>query len=177
MGPESLCRPNGEGLPALHARLRAGARGCCQVTCTQGTHLLCPALQELVRRVISFKDLRLVSTDFDEPGPSASEFSDSEPRRRSNPSCSTSSNIDAHTPSGVTVNNGRLAVIMVGLPARGKTFLCNKLLAYLNWCAARHRGRGGACAGAPRRAGAVGGRARWAGHARGHKARLPALRI
>lgn len=41
--------------------------------------------------------------------------------------------IDAHNPSGVTVDNGRLAVIMVGLPARGKTFLCNKLKCYLNW--------------------------------------------
>ena len=27
----------------------------------------------------------------------------------------------------------KLIVILVGLPARGKTFLCNKLMCYLNW--------------------------------------------
>ncbi|KAI8473607.1 MAG: 6-phosphofructo-2-kinase-domain-containing protein [Monoraphidium minutum] len=87
---------------------------------------------ELVRKVISFKDLRLVSTGGTDPDEEEYEAG----RRRSNPSLGPlggSSNIDAHNPSGVTVNNGRLAVIMVGLPARGKTFLCNKLMAYLNW--------------------------------------------
>ncbi|KIZ00666.1 putative 6-phosphofructo-2-kinase PB17E12.14c, partial [Monoraphidium neglectum] len=90
-------------------------------------------LKELVRKVISFKDLRLVSTDGCEDYTEADLWAE---RRRSNPSSngpSSSSNIDAHIPSGVTVDNGRLAVVMVGLPARGKTFLCNKLLAYLNW--------------------------------------------
>lgn len=28
----------------------------------------------------------------------------------------------------------KLIIIMVGLPGRGKTFLCNKLKCYLNWC-------------------------------------------
>jgi 6-phosphofructo-2-kinase/fructose-2,6-biphosphatase len=27
----------------------------------------------------------------------------------------------------------QLIIIMVGLPGRGKTFLCNKLKCYLNW--------------------------------------------
>ena len=27
----------------------------------------------------------------------------------------------------------KLIIILVGLPARGKTFLCNKLMCYLNW--------------------------------------------
>jgi signal recognition particle GTPase len=27
----------------------------------------------------------------------------------------------------------KLIIIMVGLPGRGKTFLCNKLKCYLNW--------------------------------------------
>ena len=31
------------------------------------------------------------------------------------------------------VDRQRLIVILVGLPARGKTFLCNKLMNYLNW--------------------------------------------
>ena len=29
----------------------------------------------------------------------------------------------------------KLVIIMVGLPGRGKTYLCNKLMCYLNWCA------------------------------------------
>ena len=29
----------------------------------------------------------------------------------------------------------KLIIILVGLPGRGKTFLCNKLICYLNWCA------------------------------------------
>lgn len=28
----------------------------------------------------------------------------------------------------------KLVIIMVGLPGRGKTYLCNKLMCYLNWC-------------------------------------------
>jgi hypothetical protein len=28
---------------------------------------------------------------------------------------------------------------MVGLPARGKTFLCNKLMSYLNWWGRRQK--------------------------------------
>lgn len=27
----------------------------------------------------------------------------------------------------------KLIIVLVGLPARGKTFLCNKLMCYLNW--------------------------------------------
>ena len=30
----------------------------------------------------------------------------------------------------------KLVIILVGLPGRGKTYLCNKLLCYLNWCGA-----------------------------------------
>jgi signal recognition particle GTPase len=28
----------------------------------------------------------------------------------------------------------KLVIILVGLPGRGKTYLCNKLICYLNWC-------------------------------------------
>jgi hypothetical protein len=86
--------------------------------------------------VISFKDLRLVTTDPDDESAAGGDGRATPAPRRSNPSreTPTSSNIDAHGLSeGVNVDNGRLAVIMVGLPARGKTFLCNKLMSYLNW--------------------------------------------
>jgi signal recognition particle GTPase len=29
----------------------------------------------------------------------------------------------------------KLVIVMVGLPGRGKTYLCNKLVCYLDWCA------------------------------------------
>ena len=35
------------------------------------------------------------------------------------------------------VDRQKLIIILVGLPGRGKTFLCNKLMCYLNWCAMR----------------------------------------
>lgn len=28
----------------------------------------------------------------------------------------------------------KLVIVMVGLPGRGKTYLCNKLVCYLDWC-------------------------------------------
>ncbi len=34
------------------------------------------------------------------------------------------------------IDRQKLIIILVGLPGRGKTFLCNKLMCYLNWCAA-----------------------------------------
>ncbi|GIL67684.1 hypothetical protein Vafri_21012 [Volvox africanus] len=42
--------------------------------------------------------------------------------------------------SGALVKKNKLIIIMVGLPGRGKTFLCNKLCCYLNWLghATRH---------------------------------------
>jgi signal recognition particle GTPase len=34
------------------------------------------------------------------------------------------------------VDKQKLIIILVGLPGRGKTFLCNKLMCYLNWLGA-----------------------------------------
>lgn len=34
------------------------------------------------------------------------------------------------------VDRQKLIIILVGLPGRGKTFLCNKLMCYLNWLGA-----------------------------------------
>ena len=31
------------------------------------------------------------------------------------------------------VDRQKLIIILVGLPGRGKTFLCNKIMCYLNW--------------------------------------------
>ena len=34
------------------------------------------------------------------------------------------------------IDRQKLIIILVGLPGRGKTFLCNKLMCYLNWLGA-----------------------------------------
>ncbi|KXZ48045.1 hypothetical protein GPECTOR_30g140 [Gonium pectorale] len=50
-----------------------------------------------------------------------------------------SGGVDAETPGAVrlrasqVVRKNKLVIIMVGLPGRGKTFLCNKICCYLNW--------------------------------------------
>ena len=32
------------------------------------------------------------------------------------------------------LEKSKLIIILVGLPGRGKTYLCNKLMSFLNWC-------------------------------------------
>ena len=38
-----------------------------------------------------------------------------------------------HARLAVQEHRKKLVLIMVGLPGRGKTYLCNKLMCYLNW--------------------------------------------
>ena len=38
-------------------------------------------------------------------------------------------------PQGKVVEKNKLIIVIVGLPGRGKTFLCNKLVSYLSWYA------------------------------------------
>lgn len=40
---------------------------------------------------------------------------------------------DPVSPRGPTEEKRKLVIILVGLPGRGKTYLCNKLMCYLNW--------------------------------------------
>jgi hypothetical protein len=51
------------------------------------------------------------------------------------------------------VDRQKLIVMLVGLPARGKTFLCNKLMCYLNWWVGGglwyHSERAGGCGSGP----------------------------
>ena len=63
---------------------------------------------------------------------------ESEPSERG----TANSGSDARIPRKVRrrnrVDRQKLIIILVGLPGRGKTFLCNKLMCYLNWCAEPH---------------------------------------
>jgi 6-phosphofructo-2-kinase len=45
------------------------------------------------------------------------------------------SSVDLLNSAKTSQEKKKLILIMVGLPGRGKTYLCNKLMCYLNWCA------------------------------------------
>ena len=75
-----------------------------------------------------FRDAILPASESDEDESEISEQSVTAAERRSN----------AKPPAGARrqrVDRQKLIIILVGLPGRGKTFLCNKLMCYLNWCA------------------------------------------
>jgi hypothetical protein len=80
-------------------------------------------LEKLMSRVISFKDLRI----------SVEHTSIAEDGEAGPLSQRGASTLLSGQPPRVAVEKNKLVIIMVGLPARGKTFLCNKLLCYLNW--------------------------------------------
>lgn len=69
---------------------------------------------------VNFKDLTLVGDDSESDD--AADYSCEERIH---------SNRQRHLKK--VVKRNKLIIIMVGLPGRGKTFLCNKLVSYLNW--------------------------------------------
>lgn len=77
-----------------------------------------PSAVKLRGAAVNFKDLNLSLDDAsdDEESLHHSEASSSSPKQ----------------PRQKAMRN-KLIIIMVGLPGRGKTFLCNKLKCYLNW--------------------------------------------
>lgn len=72
---------------------------------------------------INFKDLniRLDADEDDETETGAEDESNVQPNYKIVP------------PPKTRPEKNKLVIIMVGLPGRGKTFLCNKLKCYLNW--------------------------------------------
>ena len=82
-------------------------------------------LRKFISRVISFKDLRISVEHASAPEgeATAAHIGSDAPSQSLSKSQSTR----------VAVEKNKLVIIMVGLPARGKTFLCNKVRGYLNW--------------------------------------------
>ena len=76
---------------------------------------------------VYFKDMIVAASDDSEE--------ESEPSERG----TNNSSNEARAPRKVRrrnrVDRQKLIIILVGLPGRGKTFLCNKLMCYLNWYA------------------------------------------
>jgi hypothetical protein len=72
--------------------------------------------------VVNFKDLNLSVDD---------ELSEDASHPDEDPTNKAQIRTGALLRAGAQKN--KLIIIMVGLPGRGKTFLCNKLKCYLNW--------------------------------------------
>lgn len=80
---------------------------------------------------VYFRDVILPASDDDDDGDDDSVISGVEPT-------GAGASASQPTPERGTIRRQRvdrqkLIIILVGLPGRGKTFLCNKLMCYLNW--------------------------------------------
>jgi hypothetical protein len=99
---------------------------------------------------VYFKDLKMLDADGEEEEDDAADDADAAAARARSPppprapadgppspayvegAASPSGALSPRAP-GRRVQRQRLVIVLVGLPARGKTFLCNKLLRYFNW--------------------------------------------
>jgi hypothetical protein len=99
---------------------------------------------------VYFKDLKMLDADGEEEDDDAADDADAAAARARSPppprahldgppspadadgAASPSGALSPRAP-GRRVQRQRLVIVLVGLPARGKTFLCNKLLRYFNW--------------------------------------------
>lgn len=87
---------------------------------------------------VYFKDIILPASDDDDEdeseahsdvtGPDRTSTDDPQPDLGKPRTISTQRSKRIHR-----VDRQKLIIILVGLPGRGKTFLCNKLMCYLNW--------------------------------------------
>lgn len=136
----------GEGLPGTSPE--NSSHGKC--TCTLLTRLRYQCDQkpydEVQFSAVYFKDIILPASDDDEEDESDAQ-SETASRRISLEGASRRASNEGPRPSLEPVKSLRtqkskrlhrvdrqkLIIILVGLPGRGKTFLCNKLMCYLNW--------------------------------------------
>jgi 6-phosphofructo-2-kinase/fructose-2,6-biphosphatase len=101
--------------------------------------------QESSQAHIYFKDLKLLADDNDDSEEeelqptSAKAYSPLADDTYDTSSAATSPTMADGTPRissrrrGKRVDRQKLIIILVGLPARGKTFICNKIMCYFNW--------------------------------------------
>jgi hypothetical protein len=83
--------------------------------------------------VVNFKDLHL-SVDEDDSDDNEDTFQQSGTRELLHADSTNKIEIISKAPKlKKGAERSKLVIILVGLPGRGKTFLCNKLKCYLNW--------------------------------------------
>ena len=87
-------------------------------------------LRKQLSKVVSFKDLKIYE-DLDDVS-AAGE--DTLPELETACSYESTDSCSSNIVRRAGVQKNKLILVMVGLPGRGKTFLCNKLKCYLNWC-------------------------------------------
>uniref|UniRef100_A0A383W1K9 6-phosphofructo-2-kinase domain-containing protein n=1 Tax=Tetradesmus obliquus TaxID=3088 RepID=A0A383W1K9_TETOB len=89
-------------------------------------------LKKLLKKVVSFRDLHIhVNVASDASLTSLEAKAQQEEAHI--PSSSSLYAAGQNNTHRVVLEQKKLAIILVGLPGRGKTFLCNKLKCYLNW--------------------------------------------
>jgi hypothetical protein len=92
-----------------------------------------PGIDAGMKRVDSLKKLQLSgSVNFKDLNLNLSDDEDEDHHGSQRPASKLSNVASKRGPE-----KNKLIIIMVGLPGRGKTFLCNKLKCYLNWCDTR----------------------------------------
>lgn len=87
---------------------------------------------------VYFKDIILPASDDDDEDESEAQSDVTGPDRTSTdepqPDLGKPRTISTQKSKRIhRVDRQKLIIILVGLPGRGKTFLCNKLMCYLNW--------------------------------------------
>ena len=87
---------------------------------------------------VYFKDIILPASDDDDEDESEAHSDITGPERTSTdepqPDLGKRRTISTQRSKRIhRVDRQKLIIILVGLPGRGKTFLCNKLMCYLNW--------------------------------------------
>mmetsp|Transcript_6882 Transcript_6882/g.17136 ORF Transcript_6882/g.17136 Transcript_6882/m.17136 type:complete len:656 (-) Transcript_6882:490-2457(-) len=85
-----------------------------------------PSALRLRKASVNFKDLNISADDEDDERDTGGDAASASP-------ATTSVATSPRVPPRTRLQRNKLIIIMVGLPGRGKTFLCNKLVCYLNW--------------------------------------------
>lgn len=95
--------------------------------------------QCLVLFAVYFKDIIIPASDDDDEDETEDGQSENQSRRTSTEDLRPPPEVPAKSLATQKskrihrVDRQKLIIILVGLPGRGKTFLCNKLMCYLNW--------------------------------------------
>ncbi|GAX82741.1 hypothetical protein CEUSTIGMA_g10167.t1 [Chlamydomonas eustigma] len=98
-----------------------------------------PNLEKILRQPVNFRDVVITTTQSSISGGLNSPTKSVEIDLHASTSVGNLAEVDSlgslysEQPQYASVQRSKMVIIMVGLPGRGKTFVCNKLKCYLNW--------------------------------------------